>query len=82
MRAWQLLRDVLLTGTAVFILISQVFSKDPSDVLLAAALALTAPSAADHVKALLSRPGESESSSSRSSPPEDPSAPSSGASGD
>lgn len=82
MKAWQLLRDVLLTGTAVFIFISQVFSRHPSDVLLAAALALTAPSVADHARALLSRPGASEPSPSGSPPPEEPSARSSGASGD
>jgi hypothetical protein len=54
---WQLLRDVLLTGTSIFVIVTQVYSAHPSDVLLAVALALTAPSVADHARALLSAPG-------------------------
>jgi hypothetical protein len=63
-KLWQVLRDVLLTGTAIFIFIRQALSPAPSDVLLAAALALTAPSVADHARALLSGRGGGESSPS------------------
>lgn len=82
MKLWQLLRDVLLTGCAIFVIITQVYSAHPSDVLLAVALALTAPSVADHAKALLSSPGGSEPSRSPEEPGPSPSARSSGTSGE
>jgi hypothetical protein len=58
---------MLLTGTGLAVIVSQVFSRHPSDVLLVTGLALTAPSVAAHATALLTgRPGEH---SSRASPP-------------
>ena len=69
MKSWQLLRDILLTGVAIFIVVTQVYSAHPSDVLLAVALALTAPSVAGHARALLSGPGGGRSSSSPQPPP-------------
>lgn len=79
MNLWQLLKDVLLTGTGMAVILSQVFSRHPSDVLLVTGLALTVPSVAGHAGVLLAgRPGQSHgesSSRSPSSPP--PSSPSS-----
>jgi hypothetical protein len=51
---WQLLKDVILTGTGVAVILSQVFSAHPSDVLLVTGLALTVPSVTGHAAALLS----------------------------
>jgi hypothetical protein len=51
---WSLLKDVLLTGTGVAVILSQVFSSRPSDVLLVTGLALTVPSVTGHAAALLS----------------------------
>ena len=44
--AWQLVKDILLTGTGLVIIVLQIRSPHPSDVLLVVALALTVPSAA------------------------------------
>jgi hypothetical protein len=66
-----LVRDVLVTGTGLWVIISQVFSAHPATDLLVAGLALTAPSLADHARALLSGPTES-----RPSPPSPGSGPS------
>jgi hypothetical protein len=67
--AWPVIRDVALTGTGIFVIIREVYSPHPSDVLLAVAMGLTAPAAYEHVRALLSGPGAS------SPPPPQPSAP-------
>ena len=80
MDLWQLLKDILLTGTGMLVVLSQVFSPHPSDVLLVTGLALTVPSVAGHAGALLTgRPGHTEVRSSRagsSSPsPSSPSSP-------
>lgn len=56
MDLWQLLRDILLTGTGIGLLLSQVISARPSDAILVAGLALTAPSVAGHAGALLAGP--------------------------
>ena len=69
---WTGLKDVLLTGTGLTLILSQVFSPRPSDVLLVAGLALTVPSAATHARDVLSGPTGVHSSGS--SPPEQPSA--------
>jgi hypothetical protein len=54
MKWWRpLLRDIALTGTAMGVIIDQVFSAHPSGLLLGTALALTVPSVAEHVRALL-----------------------------
>ena len=70
--AWLLIRDVLVTGTGLGLIISQVFAKSPSDVLLVAAIALTTPTLASHATTLLGGQSPSQSSSSsspRGSPP-------------
>lgn len=58
LKLWFLLRDVLVTGTGLGVIISQVFSQHPSGVLLGTGLALTVPSVAAHLKALLPSGGE------------------------
>ena len=65
---WPLIRDVLVTGTGLALIISQAFARSPSDVLLMAALTLTTPSLIAHAGTLLGAPSRSESSSSSSSP--------------
>jgi len=81
--AWQLARDVLLTGTGLWLIISQVGARDPSSALIVAGLALTVPAAATHAAAVLSGPsspaahGRPPSSPSSSSPPPSASSPSS-----
>ena len=70
--AWQLIKDVLLTGTGLVLIILQVLARQPSDILLVTGLALTVPSAASHAGALLSGPsadGRGHGPSSPSSPP-------------
>lgn len=68
MRRWLLLKDVLLTGTGMALVLSQILSASPSDVLLATGLALTVPSVAAHAGSLLAgRTG------GPSSPPTEPS---------
>lgn len=62
--AWQLVKDIALTGTGLAIIITQIWSKTPSDVLLVVGLALTVPSAASHAAAVLSAPGAPRSSES------------------
>ena len=62
MNRWQVLKDVLLTGTGVAVILSQIFSPRPSDILLVTGLALTAPSIAVHARELLG--GHTGSSSS------------------
>lgn len=58
-----LLRDVLVTGTGLAVILLQAFSPHPSGILLGTGLALTVPSVAAHLKALLpSGPGDGESS--------------------
>jgi len=51
---WALVKDVVLTGTGVALIISQIFSATPSDALLVTGLALTVPTIAGQAKALLS----------------------------
>lgn len=75
--AWQLVKDIALTGTGLVIIILQIFARTPSDVLLVVGLALTVPSAASHAASILSGPGVPESSRSSDAPGEQPSPPSS-----
>lgn len=84
MKLWQLLRDIVLTGTAIFVVVTQVYSAHPSDILLATALALTAPSVAEHTRALLSGHGGGPSSPPEHArpAPRSPSSPEQEASGD
>lgn len=65
--AWAAAKDVLLTGTGIVLILSQVLASSPSDVLLATGLALTVPSVASHARVLLAGGRES-----RSSPPSPP----------
>ena len=67
-RWWPLLRDILVTGTGPGVIWRQVFSTHPSGLLLGTGLALTVPSVAAHVKALL--PGSG--GDGESSPPSPP----------
>jgi hypothetical protein len=62
-RSWSAVKDVILTGTGIGLIVSQVFTRSPSDALLVTGLALTVPSVAAHATALLTGP------SSPSSPP-------------
>ncbi|MGH3402017.1 MAG: hypothetical protein ACRDRJ_05770 [Streptosporangiaceae bacterium] len=89
--AWLLIKDIALTGTGLALVLSQVFARQPSDVLLVTGLALTVPSAASHTMALLSGPqstaghGQPESSHSSlpdGSPPSSSSSPPSQEAGD
>jgi hypothetical protein len=80
--AWQLIRDIALTGTGLALIISQVGARDPSSTLIVAGLALTVPAAATHAAGVLSGPsvtppGESPSSSSSPADGERPSSSSS-----
>jgi hypothetical protein len=61
-KAWELIRDVVLTGTGIFLAIQQAYSMHPDDAILALAMGFTAPAAFEHVKALLSSPATGESS--------------------
>ena len=70
--AWQLLKDLLLTGTGLALIISQVFSHQPSDVLLVTGLALTIPSVATHAGTLLSPPSTGAHGPPSSSPSSSP----------
>jgi hypothetical protein len=67
---WEVVRDVLVTGTGLVIIWRQVLyaSLHPSGILLGTGLALTVPSVAAHLRALLPAAG-GESESSPPSPP-------------
>jgi hypothetical protein len=67
---WTAAKDVLLTGTGLVLILSQVFSHTPSDILLVTGLALTVPSVAGHATALMS--GHTGGESSPPSPPPTP----------
>jgi hypothetical protein len=69
--SWVVARDVLLTGTGITVILAQAFSGHPSDIALAAGLALTVPSAYGHTAALLGR-GAGSSSPPSSEPPSSP----------
>ena len=86
--AWQLVRDILLTGTGLWLIISQDMARDPSSTLVVAGLALIVPAAAEHAHTVLSGPsspaphGPPPSSGSPSSAPSSPPPPSGGGSGE
>lgn len=79
--AWQLVRDILLTGAGLWLIVRQGLAQSPDSALIVTGLALTVPAAATHTLSVLSgspgtlhgRPSSSESappsSSSPSSPP-------------
>ena len=72
---WLVIKDVLLTGLGVVTIWSQIRSAHPDGLLIGAGLALTVPSVAEHVRALLPGPGasptlpSSPSSGEQASPP-------------
>lgn len=85
--AWQLIRDIALTGMGMWLIISQVGAKDPSSTLIVAGLALTVPAAASHAASVLSgpsvpAPGPPSSSEPSSPPSSSPSSSSSGGTGE
>ena len=59
MSIWSLLKDILLTGTGIALILSQMFAHTPQDALLVTGLALTVPTIAEHTKAVLSGPSAS-----------------------
>lgn len=68
MDLWALLKDIVLTGTGVALILSQMISKQPNEALLVTGLALTIPSIADHAKSVLGGPsGPRSSTGSQSS---------------
>jgi hypothetical protein len=73
---WKLLKDIVLTGLGVAAILSQILSLRPNGLVLGTGLALTVPSVASHVRALLPGPGDGDSSESRSPPSPPPSSPS------
>ena len=62
-------KDVVLTSLGVVAIWSQIFSAKPNLYVLGAGLALTVPSTASHVRALLA-PGPGDGESSASTPPQ------------
>ena len=75
--SWTVIKDVALTGTAIWLIVMQVRSLHPSDVLLATALGLTTVASAPHAKALLTGHTGGQPSPPVPLPPAPPSAPSS-----
>lgn len=63
-RAWELIRDVLLTGFGIYLVQQQSFSAHPSAEIIVVGMAFAIPSARENLKALLGG-----SSGSPSSPP-------------
>lgn len=81
--AWPLVRDILLTCTGLWLIISQVGARDPNSALIVAGLALTVPAAATHAMGVLSGPsaphgGPASSSEPAPPPASSPSLPSAG----
>lgn len=75
--AWPTLRDVVITGTGLIIVWSQLllwdlYDRQPSDVLLAIGMGFTVPAATAHVRTVLSAAEPEAGSSSSSSPPPSP----------
>lgn len=77
--SWLVIKDVALTGTAIWIFGVQVLSPHPQEMLLLAALALTAVNGGTHAVTLMSahghgqppppQPSQPQPSSPTSSPP-------------
>jgi hypothetical protein len=70
---WLLAKDILLTGVGLALIVTQIFARQPSDVLLMTGLALTIPSVASHAGTLLGAQsggghGQQEHSPSSSAP--------------
>lgn len=75
--SWLIVKDVALTGTAIWVIVSQVLAPQPHEVLLVAALGLTAVNGGAHALALMSHTGGQHSAppSSPGPPPSPPSSP-------
>ena len=71
MDRWIIVKDFLLTGTGLALVLSQLFAASPKDAILVAGLALTTPSVASHARTILG--AHTGSHSSGSSPPDGPS---------
>lgn len=69
--AWQLIRDIALTGAGLWLIISQDGAREPSGTIIVAGLALLAPAAATHAVSIISGP----SAPSHGPPPSSPPAP-------
>lgn len=68
--AWQLIRDIALTGTGLWLIVSQTGAAAPSGTLIVAGLALVVPSATTHAVSVLSGPSsEAGRGQGPSSPP-------------
>ncbi len=70
---WPLIKDAVFTGTGVFAITFEVLSSHPNGLVLGTGLALTVPSVAEHVKALLPSSGGGSSSPSSARPGPQPS---------
>ncbi len=58
--SWLVVKDIALTGTAIWIFGAQVLSPHPQEMLLLAALALTAVNGGTHAVTLMSAHGRGE----------------------
>jgi hypothetical protein len=67
-KMFSVLKDVALTGLGMVAIYTQIFSAKPNGLILGTGLALTVPSVAEHVKALLPGSGGGPSSPSSESP--------------
>jgi len=72
-QAWELIRDVGLTGFGIYLVALQSFSAHPSDALILAGVGLAVPAVRGNLKALLG--GSSGGPSSRPSPGSGPAPP-------
>lgn len=68
MNLWPLFKDIALTGLGMLAIYSQIRSVHPNGLILGAGLALTVPTIAQHVRALLPGPGDGPSSAPPSQP--------------
>lgn len=66
---WMAVKDVALTGTGVAVIWVEALSAHPNGLALGTGLALTVPSVADHVRALLPSSGGGDGGSSPSQSP-------------
>jgi hypothetical protein len=73
-KAWELIRDAILTIVGILLAIHEAYSKVPNDAVIVLAMTFTAPAAYGNVRALLS--GSAGSSSLRHRSESESSAPS------
>ena len=73
MNRWLILKDIALTGLGMLAIYSQIRSAHPNGMIIGAGLALTVPTIAQHVRALLPGPGDGESSPRHPAPAPPPS---------